>query len=281
MPSNVSALMVGESKKLTAMAVYSDGTAQDVSNAVTWSSSNIAIASVSNSGLLTAIGVGTASVSASGKTGFIGVAEVSVTLPTAPEARLDVAAMALRADGAFTFAGIVPMEFDARRSSGSGLSYRIDFGDGGESASVQTSHHYAYRYPYPIATLTVTDRFGRSARATSPPIVAIPLGTYAEEWIAYEDTTRVKARSFDRLAGSITAGRTFTGRFRDLIDRIDEPFSGTISSSGGVNLRLSSGVLFSGPLYIGATQGVPSGMTLAQTGGPDDGRTFKFEIAQY
>src|SRR3954471_15874397 len=55
------ALAVGEQIALTATAVYSDGTARDVTREAAWESSNVAVATVSD-GLVTAVSVGTTAV---------------------------------------------------------------------------------------------------------------------------------------------------------------------------------------------------------------------------
>lgn len=59
-----SSVPVGEGAQLTANAVYSDGTTQDVTGTATWNSSGSGIASVSASGMVSAVSVGTATISA-------------------------------------------------------------------------------------------------------------------------------------------------------------------------------------------------------------------------
>ena len=59
-----SSLPVGESERLTATGNLSDGTVQNLTQSATWSSSQLAIASVSTMGAALANGVGTATITA-------------------------------------------------------------------------------------------------------------------------------------------------------------------------------------------------------------------------
>jgi uncharacterized protein YjdB len=70
-PSTVSAITVtggvpsvGTTSQLTATAVLSDNTTQDVTSTSTWSSSNTSIATVSATGLVTGVASGTAVIQA-------------------------------------------------------------------------------------------------------------------------------------------------------------------------------------------------------------------------
>jgi uncharacterized protein YjdB len=61
-------LIIGQTQQLTATATLSDNTTSNVTNSVTWSSSNPAVATVTNTGLATAISTGTATITASAGT---------------------------------------------------------------------------------------------------------------------------------------------------------------------------------------------------------------------
>ncbi len=63
-PSSIS-IIAGSTEQFTAVAIYSDGSTQDVTQSATWASSNPNVALVSSSGLATATLVGTTTVSAS------------------------------------------------------------------------------------------------------------------------------------------------------------------------------------------------------------------------
>jgi len=59
-------IQVGATQQFTAAGIYSDGTALNLTNQVTWASTSAAVATISaNSGLATGVGVGTSTISAS------------------------------------------------------------------------------------------------------------------------------------------------------------------------------------------------------------------------
>lgn len=62
-PAN-STIAVGATQQFTATGTYSDGTAKNINNQVTWTSSNTSVASISSSGLATALGSGSSTISA-------------------------------------------------------------------------------------------------------------------------------------------------------------------------------------------------------------------------
>jgi len=57
-------IVVGQNEQLTATAKYSDGSTQNVTSSVKWSSSSAAVATVSNSGVVTALAVGQVKIAA-------------------------------------------------------------------------------------------------------------------------------------------------------------------------------------------------------------------------
>ncbi len=83
---------IGSTVQMTATGTYSDGSTQDFSNLVSWSSSNTAAATVSSGGVVTGVANGTATISASvsGLTSSVvatvKVIPVSVTTTTLPAA---------------------------------------------------------------------------------------------------------------------------------------------------------------------------------------------------
>ena len=70
---------VGLSEQLKASGDYSDGTTTNMTQSVTWSSSNTAVISVNQSGLATGVAPGTATVSATSSNGVIGSIALTVT----------------------------------------------------------------------------------------------------------------------------------------------------------------------------------------------------------
>jgi len=88
-----SSLPIGEAEQLTATGTYSDGTTQNLTQSVTWSSSSSTIASVSASGSVQANSLGTSTIGATSGSGVTGTASVTATPPVVVS--LDVAPFAL------------------------------------------------------------------------------------------------------------------------------------------------------------------------------------------
>jgi hypothetical protein len=59
---------IGASSQFSAVATFSGGTTQDVTSTATWQSSNVAVATVSATGMVTAIAPGNATISATYQT---------------------------------------------------------------------------------------------------------------------------------------------------------------------------------------------------------------------
>lgn len=73
----------GDSAQFTATAVMSNGTSQTLTNQAIWQSSNISVATVSNTGLATAIAAGDADIKVTYQ-GVTGTAHITVASPTPP-----------------------------------------------------------------------------------------------------------------------------------------------------------------------------------------------------
>jgi uncharacterized protein YjdB len=69
---------VGETRQFVAIAIYSNGTQQNVTGRATWSSSNVAVASINGMGLATARAVGTTTISATFQ-GLTGTTTLTIT----------------------------------------------------------------------------------------------------------------------------------------------------------------------------------------------------------
>jgi len=81
-----SAAKPGDSAQFTAFAVFSDGSAQTVTNQANWLSSNSAVATVSTTGFVTAVAAGDADVRATyqGVTGTAHMTVAAVVTPPPP-----------------------------------------------------------------------------------------------------------------------------------------------------------------------------------------------------
>ncbi len=260
-------LDVGATAALKATATYSDGSTKDCTSLAAWTSSDATIAKVVSGGLLTAVALGDAVIRAS-CSGIAGSANVRVApIPPPPRARLS----ATYADGQIeALWRVIPVLFDATLSTGAGLTYRIEFGDGAMTTSATASHvpAVAWRQTTVTATLTVTDSRGRVDSTQTPyrvwsfgwesigmwigspgPIVLYPRQDSA-------DPTRLSA-------WSSTWNRDFTGEVAtDRSMRL-------VSTDGAIELTGT----FS---FDGTHDGGRGYLRLHIRGGPDDGRTLDF-----
>lgn len=85
-------LAKGIKGKLTAIATYSDGTTQDISNQVAWNSSDIGVATVNLSGEVTAVTIGSATLI--GRVGSVTSNPVSLSVTNASVNQIDLSATA-------------------------------------------------------------------------------------------------------------------------------------------------------------------------------------------
>jgi uncharacterized protein YjdB len=105
-----SSVDIGNTVKLTAVGIYDDGSKPDITGKVTWTSSNVSLATVSAQGVATAVSIGTAILAATLE-GLVGSASITVTKSaavlvsiavTAPSATVNTGAtVALVANGTY------------------------------------------------------------------------------------------------------------------------------------------------------------------------------------
>ena len=149
-------IATGATQQLSATATYDDGTTQNVTSEVTWSSSSSAVATVSSAGLVTAISPGTATVTAlqgsvSGSTSVtVFITPLAVSTAALPDATLNLAyATSLAASG-----GTPPYAWSiAAGSLPAGLGLTPSGALSGTPTSTGTS----------TFTVGVTDAAGRTA----------------------------------------------------------------------------------------------------------------------
>jgi hypothetical protein len=81
--ASIATIAAGQTMQLTATAALSNGSTQNVSTQATWQSSNLAVATVSSTGLVTSISSGTANISATyqGKIGTITISVLNLAPP--------------------------------------------------------------------------------------------------------------------------------------------------------------------------------------------------------
>ena len=97
----------GQSKQLSALGVYSDGTSQDVTSQVTWNALSSSYATVSSSGLVTGVAAGSSTITATmGSKSGSAVATVTSALLTSIVVTPATASIATGQTQAFTASGI-------------------------------------------------------------------------------------------------------------------------------------------------------------------------------
>jgi uncharacterized protein YjdB len=97
----------GQSKQLSALGIYSDGTSHDVTSQVTWNALNTTYATVSSSGLVTGVTAGSSTITATiGSTSGSATATVTAALLTSIVVTPATASIATGQTQAFTASGI-------------------------------------------------------------------------------------------------------------------------------------------------------------------------------
>ena len=127
-----------------------------------------------------------------------------------------------------------PFVFDGSASTGDGLTYQIEFGDG-ESASASVASHVVGSAGERTARLTVTDRHGRTAVAEQPYFVAKVETNYPY--------TYWQGNYTDGKAVRITLkrdGTTFSG-LAHIFGTRNIPISGHMSGDRDLVLRSNDG----------------------------------------
>ena len=172
------------------------------------------------------------------------------------------------------------MLFDASRSTGDGLTYHLDFGDGTSTTQVAALHAGAMSTRR-TARLTVTDRFGRTDVVARDYYLAIVdnSGCCSTSWVhplsaTFDAVTVLRLRL--RQDGAALSG-TYQGE-----DRVSRGVTGTLSRDRAVSLRTADGSieLTGGLEWKDADRenfsqaGVKLRLTVR--GGTLDGRAFDF-----
>jgi hypothetical protein len=187
--------------------------------------------------------------------------------------------------------GFTPIVFDATASSGKGLAYRIDFGDGANGAAPVTTH-----VPKPdfwnsrrldqdllrlTSTLTVTDERGQTSMDVQEYdvlLLASPLGppVFWLNVLGPSDTNSVRKVFFYRQDGA-----TLTGSY--LGPEGSSSLTATLSGQRDIRIRLSDiDVELGGEFHLeDDLSGSRRFMRLAVRGGPANGMTLDFERHTY
>ncbi len=277
----------GDTARLTATATYSDGVRTDCATSATWSSSNPGVAAISPAGVLTGIVPGQTDVRAicGGTTGTLGVT-VSAQ-PPPPEARLSVRLT----DGQwFALWRITPIVFDATGSTGVGLTYRIEFGDGDETTAATATHAaglgpsctmpFDHDYDVCNASLTVTDRWGRvDTTATNYFLTSFDWDSFhCGYWLAYDGVPE-SPRSLWMHQDPVDPTR-LSGAMRPGYPNPDRPMVGTVGADRSLNLTTTDGSIslvgsfnFDSPPGTWPMRGF---ISLRRLGTPESGNTVRY-----
>jgi PKD repeat protein len=157
-----------------------------------------------------------------------------------PSLKIDVKADAAGSRDAI--ASLSEVLVDAGGSTGTGLTYAIDFGDGVVAATATARHVYAAAGSYTI-TGTVTDAQGRKASDTRPITVKAAIGNWFQAGYVAK-TARVEIR---RLSIVEQTGTTVRGSYRVTGD-VDRAVMGTLVPPRDIRIVAGAGVLLEGTL---------------------------------
>jgi PKD repeat protein len=173
--------------------------------------------------------------------------------------------------------GYTALTFDGTRSTGRGLKYSWNFGDGDSSSEPLASHVSNNARLLMMATLTVTDERGRQSSASAFYYVAS-----VEKGGPFVWRARVTTRSDVALTDVKMDGTRISGKYWESVQGqggISRPFTGTLSGANTIIVRtLDGSVELTGQMDWVAADGVRSepGLRLSARGGMANGVTLLF-----
>jgi len=196
------------------------------------------------------------------------------------------AELAIRFDSGgadFAVMGLTPITFDASKSTGDGLSYAIDYGDG-EKTTSPTSVHVSNQGGYQnsgggtgilTAHLSVVDRFGRTD-GTDKDFAVFGLKSSFDWWWNSFFNTGMNRGEYRELVFERHVGHQVSGFYRHP-ENYNSRFTGSLDTQG-IHLKLDDGtILFDGPAsFPPQTCYLCWQMALKVRGGSADGQTLVF-----
>jgi hypothetical protein len=207
----------------------------------------------------------------------------SATVPTAPPSPAPRAALSIGLEGSGQAIGIAQysaMLFDGGESTGDGLSYRLDFGDGTTSSAPKTTHvpvipQTATTFHSLTASLTVTDRLGRSDTVAQTYHVARLQFPVFGFWVNWLQTGPEGYRADFRVLSFKVSGAQISGEYTGPEGK-DRTFTGTLSGERDIHLRLDDGTIeMQGSIALSGSGAV---LRLNVRGGIADGRVLEFRF---
>ena len=174
------------------------------------------------------------------------------------------------------FAALTPVHIDASLSRGEGLTYFLEFGDGFVATTSLGSHVVdAPDVPALTARVTVVDRFGRSnAEAVNYFVFELGIGRprfTGDYWISSGSATTLFVEFLQRTGVNYVGEASLSGG----TNRVTA--LGTLGANGDIRIVLpESGIEFRGTVKEGV--GYNATMTLVQSGGASDGKTWNLYL---
>ncbi len=185
-----------------------------------------------------------------------------------PAAKLTVTIDSLGSGEAVT--GLSNVTVDARESSGSGLTYRVDFGDGATATEAVARHVYGAVGTFRVA-VTVTDASGRTSSASREVAVSSPVGA----WLSSGYLSRARQVEVRTLTLTGQDGRTLRGVLGVTGER-ERAVTGTLSGERAVQFVLDDGSETLEGVLPGVLSGESSRLALVARGGRADGERLEF-----
>jgi hypothetical protein len=267
-------LLIGESVQLTATATLLNGV-QGRALEATWASSDNTVATVSPSGLLVGTGFGEVDVTVT----FLNASKTThvAVKPPPPVARLGI--IIGTRGSTVAISRVNEITFDMSASTGFGLRYNLNFGDGSSPVSSSTSKH-VYSSPNHFSTYTVratvTDALGR-IHSVEKTVRVVSLVAVLRGGNGYWSSGR---HSFRFVGFRVQRdGAQVSGAYWSP----DSTFTGTISGDGDMHLVLADGsITFEGLLVVkeGSWEHLDRRLSLTIRGGPDHGKTIECGFAE-
>ncbi len=266
-----------DTASLTATASYSTGEKANCTSTGTWVSSNADVATVAPGGVLAAVAAGATEIRVTCN-GWFGMTIVRVApLPPPPTSLLSTGYAAGELQALWN---VTPVWFDASRSTGVGLTYFIEFGDGQTSTATTVWHTPLLDWNNDGwsemgwgGRLTVTDRWGRTSTAPAQYHLLRLQNFLMDAYISVQDAVGVSASM--RLSQDPANPTRLSGNYFHWSGSYSRDISGTVNADRNIHLQSSDGALeLTGTVSIKGT--FNTSLLLRVRGGPDDGKTVTF-----
>jgi hypothetical protein len=192
----------------------------------------------------------------------------------APDTRIDIRWDESLAAGPIM--GLTTIKYDASRSTGDGLGYVIEYGDG-QHTNEPLSFHKSGRAGDLVIRLVVADRFARVQVITTPLLVVSLRDGGGSAWYSAFANPVTGEREARRLSFDSHEGPYVTGRYRHPHGGLSD-FHGVLSGENEIRLNLNlGGIEFTGKI-IRAGFYHTWRMSLLLRGGSADGQTLDFSF---